>query len=123
MLQDGLSPGEIDYVAKARLEAQKFAIDRETPAVDAGHGVDGSGEMLYIQRFFVQRNTQFLAATQADKIVLDFLRLAEQAVGEGRNQDGGIVVQGQQASQIARIDGIHPGFQNLTRIDHDEFFD
>ena len=122
MLQDRLGAGKIDDVAETCLETEQLTLDRETPAIDAGHGVNGSGEVLHIERLLVQRDAQFLATAQADEVIFNLLRLTEQAVREGGNQHGGIVVQGQQASEIAGIDGVHPGFQQVAGVGHCIFF-
>ena len=109
---------QVKQVTEARLEAQQLVIDRESPAINAVHGIDIPRDRLHVQRLFVQRNAQLVASANLAEIVANGLRPCQQPVGKSRNQHGPVVVKSQKPFKITGIDGKHPFLENLLGLFH-----
>ena len=117
-MHNRLGAGEVQHVAEARLETQQFVIDGEAPAIDPVHRMHVASDGLDVERLLMLGNAQLVTAAELREILAQGFRLAQQAVGKGGNEHGGIVVEREQSFQISGIDGVHPVIEDLSGLFH-----
>ena len=115
-MQNGVWAGEVQDEGEAGLEGQCVVALLESPAVDAAEGMKAAGEALPDHGVFVHRYLDPLLGGQFLEVSPDAFLVGQQVVGKGGQQDGVVVVEGEQAVHFERVDQAYPLIERFSWI-------